>query len=112
VTDPLDPLRNPLDPLHQSGPDPARELFRQLGRLSTGKPYDDVVNAACALLINAIRQQAVDWRRAESVFDEYFARSKQLLKDHYDANGRKRGIFPYDQGIAAPFLFDKDKFPH
>lgn len=106
MVDPTDPLRNARDPLHGSGPQVGLELFRAMGKLASGMPADAVINAAAALLINAIRQTAPNWQRAEQLFDELFGRSKQLLSNHYDqVSGRKKGIFPYDQHIVLDELF-------
>jgi hypothetical protein len=105
----VDPLRNPNDPLLGSGPDLGLELFRRLEAAANGMPCDVVINATTNLFINSIRQAAPDWRRAESAFDEIFGRAKQILKDHYDAAGRKKGIFPYDQGIFPELLIGKSK---
>jgi hypothetical protein len=108
MSDPTDPLRNPNDPLRAS-PDVSVELFRTLGKMVSGKPTEAVINAASNLLINAIRQSSADWRTAEAAFDELFGRSKQVLKNHYDTLGRKRGIFPFDQ-VIRPELFDDTDF--
>ncbi len=81
-----------------------------MGKLASGRPHEDVVDAACNLLINAIRQKYSGWQAAEVMFDEHFGKSKQLLKNHYDAiNGRRKGIFPYDQVLSVPFFQDLDK---
>jgi hypothetical protein len=63
MTDPTDPLRNPNDPLQGSAPDVSLELFRMMGKLAAGRPVEAILNAASNILINAIRQTAVDWRR-------------------------------------------------
>ena len=109
MSDPTDPLRNPNDPLHGSAPDDSVELFRIMGKLAAGRPAEAVFNASSNLLINAIRQSAPDWRRAESLFDEIFGRSKQLLKNHYDMQGRRKGIFPFDQVIRPELFVDPDR---
>jgi hypothetical protein len=109
MTDPLDPLRNPSDPLHGSASDASLDLFKAVGKLAAGRPLDTAINVACNLLINAVRQSAPSWRQAEVLFDETFGRSKQLLKDHYDTNGRKKGIFPYDQVLMPELFIDPDK---
>jgi|SRR5215204_1586428 len=107
--DPSDPLRNPKDPLHGSGPQTGLELFRQLGKACAGLPANTVVDAACALLINAVRQGAPDWPRAEAAWDEIFGKAKSLLKGQYDmVNGRRRGIFPYDQVLQPEHFSDPD----
>lgn len=109
MTDADDPLRNPNDPLHGSAPDDSIDLFRMMGKLAAGRPVEAIFNASSNLLINAIRQNAVDWRRAESLFDEIFGRSKQLLKNHYDIQGRKKGVFPYNQIIRPETFVDPDR---
>ena len=109
MTDPLDPLRNPSDPIFGTAPDVALELFRAVGKILDRKPLEMCANVACNLLINAIRQNATTWRDAELMFDEAFGRSKQLLKNHYDTHGRKKGIFPYDQVMMPDFFIDPDK---
>jgi hypothetical protein len=49
--------------------------------------------------------------QAEMTFDEVYGRSKQLLKNHYDAEGRKKGIFPYDQVIRPDRFIDPEFSP-
>lgn len=105
-----DPLRNPADPLHKSGPESGKELFRRFSQAANGFPTEAAVNASINILINSIRQGTSDWKSAERAFDEYFGRSKQLLKDHYDSLGRKKGIFPFHQVLLPPFHNDSDKF--
>lgn len=95
---------NPKDPLKRAGPDAARELFRRLSVDCNGFCRDDVLTAAANLIINGLRQQHGDRASAEREFDALFGRSKQVLVDHYDSLGRKRGIFPYDQHIHLPLV--------
>ena len=100
-----DPLRNLKDPLHKSGPDAGKELFRRMVQVAHGFPNEAVLNAAANLLINPIRQNCDSWAKAEPVFNEWFGRTKQILRDHYDANLKRKNIFPYDQVVQMP-LFD------
>lgn len=109
--DPKDPLRNPLDPLYQQAEGP-RELFRAMSYHANNKPGEWVADAGANLILNALRQVCPNWAQAERAFDDIFGRTKQLLKNHYDSNGRKRGIFPYDQGIEATVVEDGNKFFH
>lgn len=95
---------NPKDPLRQATPDAAMELFRLFARQANGFPRDTVVDAAVNIMLNALRQEHATRASAEKAFDELFGRSKQVLVDHYDVLGRKRGIFPYDQVISVPQL--------
>lgn len=97
--------KGPKDPLLKAAADPGRELLKRFASASTGFSRTDVENAAAALLLNSIRQRCASWREAEVIFDELFGRSKQLLKNHYDASGRVKGIFPFDQ-VIRPELFD------
>ena len=99
---------NPRDPL-RSVPDAQRELFSRLSKACEGFSAQDVAGAAVNLLINALRQQFSTRDKAEIVFNEMFGKSKQMLLDHYDITGRKRGIFPYDQVIDLPHFDFKDK---
>ncbi len=107
--DPKDPLRNPNDPIHQSGPEAGRALFRRVGMLASGFPQEAVLDAACNLVINCIRQQKPTWISAEASYDEIWGKMKTLLRDHYDANGKRRSVFPFDQHIVMPFHDDSDK---
>ncbi len=92
------------DPLTLATPNRQRELFELISRASDGFSAEDVLGAAANMLINAVRQSQPTRARAETRFDELFGRSKQVLVDHYDSLGRKRGIFPYDQTIEVPKL--------
>lgn len=101
---------NPNDPLAKASPDNARELFSQFSRLANGASASDVMDAAYNLIINALRQEHATRSAAESAYDEKAARIKGVLMDHYDAGGRRRGIFPYTQHIVMPFVNGGDKF--
>ena len=92
------------DPLLRATPDHARELFARFGQSANGFTTDDVVTAAVNMLLNAIRQRCKTQAEAERAFDEIFGRSKQVLFNHYDTLGRKRGIFPYDQVVEMPLI--------
>jgi hypothetical protein len=98
---PKDPLRNV--------PDAQRELFTRLSNACEGFTAQDVVGAAGNLILNAMRQQFSTRDKAEISFNEIFGKVKQLLMNHYDVTGRKRGIFPYDQVIDVPHFNFKDK---
>lgn len=94
-----DPFNNPKDPLLRTGPERQVELLRTFGRAAHGHSAEDVAAAAISLVINVVRQKHPTRPAAEQFFDALVARSKGLLVDHYDALGRKRGVFPYDQVI-------------
>lgn len=96
------------DPLALATPDNQRELFNRFSREANGFANEDAIGAAANILINAIRQSQPTRAQAEARFNELFGRSKQVLLDHYDSLGRKRGIFPYNQVIEAS-LFNARK---
>lgn len=96
------------DPLNL-GPDPQRELFNRLRKAANGFPVEHVSGAAANVLINALRQEHPNRAAAIKSFDELAARMKFLLMEHYDSQGRKKGVFPFRQVIHAPFVVDKDK---
>lgn len=93
----------PKDPLRQAMPGGVdRELFQRFSKACDGMPTEAVIGAAANILINALRQTKNTQPQAEAAFDELFGKMKQILVDHYDTLGRKRGIFPYDQTISLP----------
>lgn len=92
------------DPLVLSTSNGQRELFDRMSRAADGFTAEDVIGAAANMLINAVRQSQPTRAGAEARFDELFGRSKQVLVDHYDSLGRKRGIFPFDQIIEVSKL--------
>jgi hypothetical protein len=100
-----DPLRNHKDPLHKSGPEAEKELFRAFGAASNGFPTEAVLGAAANVFVNAIRQSQATREGAREKFDELVARVRLLLLDqHYDATGKRRNIFPFHQAIEVPLL--------
>jgi hypothetical protein len=106
----IDPLRNPKDPLHKSGPEAERELFRAFGQLSNGFPMETVIGAAANVLVNAIRQGQPSREGAREKFDELVTKVRMLLLDqHYDALGKRRNVFPFHQTVEVPFIQMKRK---
>lgn len=104
-----DPLRNPKDPLIKAGPPQGRELFNRFGMVADGFSHEQVIDAAINLIVNSVRQGNSNWSSAERAFDELFGRSKTILRDHFDANGKRRNIFPFDQFIAMEHFDARDK---
>lgn len=110
MSEPLDPLRNPLDPLHDAN-EAAKELFRNISAVASGFPHEIVVEAALNVLLNAIRQTQPKRRGANQMFDEFTQRAKTvLLEKHYDASGERRNVFPFDQRIDVPRSVFKQRF--
>lgn len=107
---PVNPLRNPKDPLHQTGPEAEKELFKRYAQLSDGFPNEAVLGAALNIIINGVRQGHSSWMGAERQFDEIFGRTKTILRDHYDANGKRRNLFPFDQVIQVPLVKNINRF--
>lgn len=105
----LDPLRNPKDPLHKLSPTAGRELFRALGKACNGFDRNSVLDAAYNLLLSTIRQNNATWHSAEGQYDEMMGRVKTMLRDHYDANGRRRNVFPFDQVVLMDHFDARDK---
>jgi hypothetical protein len=91
------------DPLQVNSSHAQKELFDRFGSAANQFTTNDVVGAAANILINALRQTHKDRQSAEVGFDELFGRMKTILVNHYDMNGRRRGLFPYDQTIGIPF---------
>lgn len=101
----MDPLRNPKDPLHKSGPEAERELFRAMSDACNGYPLDLAVGAAGNVFVNAIRQQHPRKADAERAMRELTAKLLTLLCDgHYDLQGNRRNVFPYTQVVEVPLI--------
>jgi hypothetical protein len=98
---------NPKDPLLKL---PERELFEAVSRVCAGHSAVDVANVGANLIINSIRQIQPTRGHAEMAFDSVFGRAKTVLMDHYDAGGRKKGIFPFDQVVTMPRFDGDDRF--
>jgi|SRR4029079_8051659 len=104
--EPNDVNGNAADPLKPARSDHGRELFEQITLAASGFSYEDVVNAATNLIVNAVRQSCDNRRTAEGAFDEIVARTKALLlEQHYDAGtGKRKSVFPHHQIISMPML--------
>jgi hypothetical protein len=100
-------VTNSSDPLLKL---PEKELFEALSRLCHGHSAGEVACAALNLVVNSIRQAQPTLKHASVALDEVVARTRGVLASHYDANGRKKGIFPYDQVLSATRFDDKDAF--
>jgi hypothetical protein len=81
--------------------DRERVLFDALSRAATGFGRAHVVGAAANLIINALREEHERREAAGKAFDELFGRVKELLMEHYDSRGRRRGVFAYDQTVTV-----------
>lgn len=96
---------NPADPVGKNE-QAAHELFRHSSVYASAGGFTtiDVINAAAMLLINGLRQDPSCTNRdvALAKFDEIASRTKGLLAECYDAAGRKKGVFPFDQNISVP----------
>jgi hypothetical protein len=89
--------------------DAERVLFEALAREASGFQRAQVIGAAGNLIINALRQEYDGREAAGRAFDEFFGRIKDLLMQHYDAGGRRRGVFAYDQVLTVEH-FDGRRF--
>jgi hypothetical protein len=105
---PLD-VSNPADPLKPPRSDHGRELFEKITQVANGFSYDDVINAATNLIVNAVRQSNDTSRKAEATFEEIMGKTKlMLIEQHYDAaTGKRKSVFAHHQVIQAPFVEKK-----
>lgn len=98
---------NSKDPLNGA---PQRQLFEALSRVATGFSTDQVIEASAVLLINVLRQSCPTRQGAERKFDEISAKAKQvLLSEHYDALGRRRNVFPFNQTVEVSPVINPNK---
>ena len=98
--------KNPADPLNAAGPPAAAELMRSIAQQCDGFTFEDVVNAAANMIINALRQQHETAGAAEQAFDQVASSAKAvLIGQHYrpGRNGKRiQGAFAFRQGIVVP----------
>lgn len=96
--------KNPADPLlkRDFSSDNSRALFTSLSKCANGFNQEDVITAAVNLLINAVRQQSSNRTQAEAAMNELFGRTKAVLSQHYDWQGNRTNVFPFDQNIIIP----------
>lgn len=98
------------DPMLKMSSDAQRVLFGQFCHAANGFSTEAVLGAAINMLVNAIRQSQPTRGKAEVRFDEIFGQTKQMLLNHYDSDGRKKGIFPFTQTIDGSLFNPKDEF--
>ena len=88
------------DPL-DGAPKGARELFGNLSKVCHGFNNDDIIVAALNIVINAVRQNRARRIDAAELYDGAVTRGRHvLLEEHYDAAGRRRGVYPFHQVIT------------
>jgi hypothetical protein len=90
---------NSKDPLIAATPDSGLELYKRFGNQAHGFPQEAVLNAAVNLIVNVLRQKHPQRDKAEAEYNELMGKTKGVLLNHYDALGRKRGIFAYNQNL-------------
>jgi hypothetical protein len=97
---------NPKDPLGGITPSNAREalaaIFPMFERMGAGEAVANDV--AANVIVNALRQTYPTHAEADRKLDELMARVKTILADQYQADGRRRGVFAYDQVINVPHV--------
>lgn len=86
------------DPLTQM-PDGGLELFKKCSQLCEGFSVNDVINAACAMLTNAIRQGYATRKDASNEFERMMPIIRDNLMNSYTNNGSRRQIFPHSQHV-------------
>jgi hypothetical protein len=101
---------NGHDPLRKYGSDPQKQLFDSFTKESNNFATADVLGAAANLIVNALRQAHATKQEAGVSYDELAARLKGLLMEHYDAAGKRRSVFPFNQVIDMAHFTDREKF--
>jgi len=101
---------NSADPTRRDVPANAQQLFTQIVRLASGFTYEDVIDCAANLFINALRQKYPKRRDALEKYAEAVNKTGTLLAGHYDpVTGNRRNIFPFTQTINLDHIRDPDK---
>lgn len=91
------------DPLLLATPDAARALFTKFSKEANGFNIEAVFGASINMLVNGVRQTHNNRDEARKSLEYLSAKAMEVLMQHYDSTGRKRGIFPYDQVIHVDF---------
>lgn len=99
---PLDPLRNPSDPMLGSASDRQLALFRAISAVAHGYSIEETIGAIVNVQANAIRQACPTRLKAFERVDQLTQINKDLLGSHYDQMGKRRNVFPFDQHIEVP----------
>lgn len=94
---------NKMDPLGRT-PDNQRRLFQEMCKVARGATTETVIGAAANLLANALRQSHAKRDDALSSLDALHSEMRQLVASNYDAAGKRRNVFPFDQTIEVPLL--------
>jgi hypothetical protein len=97
------------DPLNER-PGDARELFKRFAQVANGFSHAAAIDAALNLVINAVRQSSATRANAESLFGEQTARARAILSDCYGADGKRRGVFAFDQHVAMDHFDARDRY--
>ena len=93
-----------VDPLTQ-GPGAGRELFSRFSReCAKGFSRDDCIGAAANLIMNALRQDHPQHKNADEALTRLLERCRATLAEHYNLNGSRKSIFPFDQIISVPLV--------
>lgn len=100
------PLLNSKDPLGKVSPTNEREALVEIAGIleRAGANVGFVNNVAANLIVNGFRQAYPTRAEAERAFDELAAKTKSILMDQYTTEGRRRGVFAYDQVIQVPHV--------
>lgn len=93
---------NPADPIVQRTDAAARELLGRFGKAAHDFSYGAIVAAALNLLVNGLRQAHDRRDAALARYDQLAAEGRAKLADSFDAAGRRRNVFPYDQRVEVP----------
>ncbi len=96
---------HPLDPFQKIS-EQQQLLFKRFTGVAHGFANAEVAGAALNILVNSIRQNAHSRVKAQQAMDQYVEQARNMLAEHYNGHGRKKGIFPYHQVIAVPHWID------
>lgn len=91
---------NSQDPLSQNHPTHI-ELLQRMSKAVDGASAPAVADAGALITINAMRQQHATRAEAEQAWDQLAARMKEQLMSSYDASGRRRNVFPFEQQLVV-----------
>jgi|SoiMethySBSTD1v2_1073268.scaffolds.fasta_scaffold2734181_2 hypothetical protein len=101
----------PKDSIRDPGSETGRALFEEFVRAANGRSIEDVLSACANMIANCLRQNYGLKSEVETRLQELYARSAEVLLQHYDSTtGRRRSVVPFDQTVRPQLILNSDLF--
>ena len=102
-------FNNKQDPAKLSLEERDRVLLDRMIGACHGFPRESVRLVSLVMIVNTIRQTCPTAQKAEAKWDEFAAKAKEFLMNHYFPGGLRKSVFAFKQMIAIPFIRTRDR---